>query len=49
LLSTLFSKTGSVKEITWQQFENDILSKKVVDKLVVTNGENVQVYIKSQF
>ena len=49
LLSTLFSRTGSVKEITWQQFENDILSKKAVDKLVVTNGENVQVYIKSQF
>ena len=49
LLSTVFTRTGSVKEITWQQFENDILSKKAVERLVVTNGENVEVYLKRQF
>lgn len=49
LLSTVFTRTGVVKEITWQQFENEILSKKAVEKLVVTNGESVEVYLKSQF
>ncbi|HAL83132.1 MAG TPA: peptidase M41 [Mucilaginibacter sp.] len=37
---------SSIKEITWQQFEKDILSRKAAEKLVVVNNEKVEVYIK---
>ena len=37
------------KEITWEQFERDILSRKAAEKLVVVNNERVNVYIKKEF
>ncbi|TKB96370.1 ATP-dependent zinc metalloprotease FtsH [Pedobacter cryophilus] len=36
------------KEITWQYFEQNILSKKIVEKLVVINNEKVEVYLKEK-
>ena len=36
-------------EITWQQFEKDILSRKAVARLEVVNGETVEVYLKPAF
>lgn len=42
-VSGLFSP---VKEITWQQFQNDILGRNAVEKIVVINNETAQVYIK---
>jgi len=46
ILSPLFSGNRA-KEITWQQFSRDILSRKAVEKLEVVNKERVDVYIKS--
>ncbi|HVT86579.1 MAG TPA: ATP-dependent zinc metalloprotease FtsH [Chitinophagaceae bacterium] len=44
-LSGLFSP---VKEITWQQFQNNILSRNAVEKIVVVNNETAEVYIKQE-
>jgi AFG3 family protein len=44
-LSGLFSP---VKEITWQQFQNNILSRNAVEKIVVINNETAQVFIKKE-
>jgi cell division protease FtsH len=44
-LSNIFS---SAKEISWQQFEKDILSRNAVEKIVVINNETAQVYIKKE-
>lgn len=34
------------KETTWQAFEKDMISRKAVQKVVVINGERVEVYLK---
>lgn len=39
----------STSEITWQQFEKDILSRKAVARLEVINGETVDVFLKPSF
>ncbi|HTI60227.1 ATP-dependent zinc metalloprotease FtsH [Mucilaginibacter sp.] len=39
----------SVTEITWQQFQKDILNRKAVARLAVINGETVEVYLKPSF
>lgn len=39
---------NSVKEITWQQFERDILSRKAVEKITVLNKDVAEVYIKNK-
>ena len=44
-LPNIFS-TG--KEITWQQFEKNMLSRKAVEKIVVVNNEKAKVYIKKE-
>lgn len=46
ILSPLLSG-NTVKEITWQQFSQNMLSRKAVEKLEVVNKERVEVYIKS--
>jgi len=37
---------SSVKEISWQQFESEIISRNAVEKIHIINKENVEVYIK---
>jgi AFG3 family protein len=49
VLSPFFTTSSGVKEITWQQFAKDILSRKAVEKLDVVNKEKVEVYIKKSF
>ncbi|HVS92839.1 MAG TPA: ATP-dependent zinc metalloprotease FtsH [Mucilaginibacter sp.] len=39
----------SLTEITWQQFQKDILSRKAVERLEVVNGETVEVFLKPSF
>ncbi len=45
-LPSLFSPTS---EITWQDFERNMLQKKAVEKVVVINKEIAHVYIKEEF
>jgi AFG3 family protein len=40
------SNTGD--EITWQQFEKDILSRKAVEKITIVNNERADIYIKKE-
>jgi len=40
---------SSAPEITWQQFQKDILGRKAVARLEVVNGETVEVYLKPSF
>lgn len=49
LILSPFLSGDNVKEITWQQFSKDMLSRKAVEKLEVINKEHVNVYIKSSF
>ena len=49
LLLPLFSNSYKVKEITWQQFSADVLSRKAVQRLVVINKEKVEVYLNKKF
>lgn len=47
-LPSLLNTASSGKEITWQQFERDILSRKAVEKIIVVNNEKAEVYIKQE-
>jgi AFG3 family protein len=49
ILPSLINSYSSTKEIAWQQFENDILSRKAVEKINVINNERAEIYIKSTF
>jgi cell division protease FtsH len=48
LIPSLFNFSSSEKEITWKQFENDMLSQHAVDKIEILNNETVEVYIKKE-
>jgi len=48
LIPSLFNFSSSVKEITWKQFENDMLSQHAVDKIEILNNETVEVYIRKE-
>jgi cell division protease FtsH len=37
------------KEISWQQFEKNILPRKAVEKITVVNNERAEVYLKKEF
>ena len=37
------------KEITWQQFEKDMLSRKAVEKITIINNDKAEIYIKKDF
>lgn len=37
------------KEITWQEFENNILTKNAVARIVVVNQDYAEIYIKKEF
>ncbi|MBL7745599.1 MAG: ATP-dependent zinc metalloprotease FtsH [Chitinophagaceae bacterium] len=49
LVPSLVNTYSSGREITWQQFETDVISRKAVDKIVVVNNEKAEVYIKKEF
>lgn len=50
LLLTYFipGKSGGTKEITWQQFKQDMLLSHDVEKVKIINRETVEVYIKPE-
>lgn len=45
----LFGTGSAVKEISWLQFENEVLPRKAVEKIVVVNNERAEVYLKPGF
>lgn len=49
IASLIYGPAVLTKEITWQEFEKNILSKHAVEKVVVINDEEAQVYIKKAF
>ena len=54
LLALLFipavlNSISEAKEITWQQFEANMLSRKAVEKIVVVNNEKAEIFIKKSF
>lgn len=48
LLPTLMGDASAEKEISWQIFQNEMLSRKAIEKLVIINKEKVEVYIKKE-
>lgn len=46
LLTTYLNRSAAGREITWQQFEQQMLSRQAVEKIVVINHEKAEVYIK---
>jgi AFG3 family protein len=48
ILPSLFIKNAG-KEITWQQFKKEVLSKGAVEKIIVVNNERADIYIKKEF
>lgn len=47
LISTYFFNSKSdIKETTWNEFESNMLLQGDIDKLLVVNGETVEVFIK---
>ncbi|HVX25057.1 MAG TPA: ATP-dependent zinc metalloprotease FtsH [Parafilimonas sp.] len=50
VIARLISGTyASTKEITWQEFERNVLPKHAVEKIVVVNSKDAEVYIKKEF
>ena len=49
LIPYFIQSASGAKEITWQQFEKDILTRKAVERIEVINNETAQVYIKKEF
>lgn len=47
IITSIISKRSTTTEITWQQFENEIIGKKVIEKIIVVDGEKADVYINS--
>ncbi|PKR82345.1 peptidase M41 [Brumimicrobium salinarum] len=47
LFSVFYNPFDSTKEISWLQFEKEMLSKSAVDKIVVINKETAEIYIKA--
>lgn len=48
IVPSIFNTFSATKEISWQQFEKNILSRKAVEKIVVINNEKAEVYIKRE-
>ena len=48
LLPNLMGDKSAEKEISWQTFHNEMLSRNAIEKLVIINKEKVEVYIKKE-
>lgn len=49
LLPSIFNLSGNKTEITWQQFENQMVARNAVSKVVIVNNASAEVYIKPEF
>jgi cell division protease FtsH len=48
LLPTLMGDAAAEKEISWQTFHNEMLSRNAIEKMVIINKEKAEVYIKKE-
>lgn len=48
LMLTIFKPSTGTKEITWLEFERDLLEQHHIEKLVVVNNHIVEIYIKKE-
>lgn len=48
LLPTLMGDAAADKEISWQTFQNEMLSRNAIEKMVIINKEKAEVYIKKE-
>ena len=48
VIPSIINSFSATREISWQQFEKTILSRKAVEKIVVVNNEKADVYIKRE-
>lgn len=48
LLPNLMGDKSAEKEISWQTFHNEMLSRNAIEKLVIINKEKAEVYIKKE-
>lgn len=48
LMFTIFNPFTDSKEITWLEFERDLLKEQQIEKLVVVNKEVAEIYIKEE-
>ncbi len=49
LLAVMIGNYSAVKEISWKEFEDNMLRKYAVEKIVVMNNEVAEVYIRKEF
>ncbi len=43
------SLVSPVSEITWKEFEKDIIPRNAVDRIVIVNNEKAELYIRKEF
>jgi cell division protease FtsH len=48
IITSIISKRSNTTEITWQEFENEIIGKTVIEKIIVIDGERADIYIATQ-
>ena len=44
----LMSANSSIKEISWQEFNTEILQNRDVEKVIILNKEVIQIFIKKE-
>jgi cell division protease FtsH len=49
LFFSLYRMDSVPRQITWQEFETEILSKKAAKRILIINGEKAEITIKDQF
>jgi len=49
LLPSLIGRQKLANEITWQEFEKNMLARDAVERIVIVNNETAEVYIKKSF
>lgn len=49
IIPTLLGLFSRGREISWQQFEKDVLPRKAVEKIIVVNNERAEVFLKKEF
>ncbi|UKJ06712.1 ATP-dependent zinc metalloprotease FtsH [Solitalea lacus] len=47
VISLLFNNPGT-KEVNWQEFEQNFLSKNAVDRIIIVNREQAEIFLKKE-
>ena len=48
IITSIISNKDNSTEITWQEFENKIIGKSKIEKIIVVDGEKADVYLSNQ-